>query len=217
MAKYPSLALSLAKLFDYGILQEIFPSLKDKDKSFIEKQTIYSDLFPPASPAILKVIDLFPDSSLEEKIELCRYLKLPNEDMDAVEKLHKINELTHKRKLQTDYNWAHALAFKNSDMLFGVIAAHLPLKEKKEFLEKIEQLKNQLQDYIERIKTKNPVLKAHHLMEKGITPSPAMGQLLKLGEEISINKKINDEQQIIHLLKTTPFWEKAHENNKKHN
>lgn len=216
MAKYPSFAKSLLKLFEYGILEEIFPSLKGKDINVLEKQLLFVDSFPEKAPPISKLLDLFPEFSLDQKFDLCRYLKLPNEDLEFTQTLQSISNVVKNKELQSDYNWALCFASKNSDLVFKIIAAHFSLTERKKFNEKISKLENILLGYIDRIKKKNPVVKAQHLIDCGIAPGPSMGKLLKAAEEISINEKITDEKEIIHRLRKTPLWEKPHENHKKH-
>jgi poly(A) polymerase len=214
MAKYPTFALSLKTLYDFAILQEIFPYLKSKDRLFLENQTKYLDSFPKEAPTISKILDLFPDISLEEKIDLCKYLKLSNEEINFVENYHKISSILMAKEECSDYLWAELFATKNSDLIFQIIAAHLSLKEKQIFMDKIEKKKNLLNQAIMRIISKNPLVKASHLMKCGIPPGPNLGKLLKEAEEISINQKINEVEKIIPLLKKSTFWPKSNEKNK---
>jgi hypothetical protein len=93
-------------------------------------------------------------------------------------------------------------------MVLEILTAYLPLKEKEVFIKEHEKRKNSLKLFIERIENKNPVLKSSHLIKAGISKGPNMGVLLKEGEKISINEKIENPDEIILKLEKTNIWPK---------
>jgi len=195
-------------LFDFGILQTIFPSLEKTDRKKIENRLLYLSSFPENSPVIAKILDLFPKSSLNEKIELCKYLKLSNDAVNFVSSYHHFSTLIAKKEIANDL-WAFFYADKYSDICIKIIAAHMSFNEKATFLEYHAHKQNSLLPFIQRIENKDPVVKAKHLIACGISPSPMMGNLLKKAEKISINEKTEDTDAIIAELKKTNLWPKT--------
>jgi tRNA nucleotidyltransferase/poly(A) polymerase len=204
MAKSINFTNALLTLFDYKILQSIFPSLADIDKTDLTNNLLYLDSFPKQSPVISKLLDMFSNISLEEKINICKYLKLSNSDIIFVQTHDKILSLT--KKDQTDYIWSHIYANKLSHIALGIIAAHLPLEKKNKFLQEHKNREQILFNYIERIKNNTPLIKAEDLISTGLTPGPSIGLLLKEAEKTSINEKINDKKIILEKLQKTKFW-----------
>lgn len=203
-----SFKVCLEQLFDLALLQEIFPSLKNKDSSFLESHIKHIPFFPKKAPTISKILDVIPSFSLQDKIDLCKYLKLSNEELSFIETYHRISSIIQGKKEPTDYTWAKALSSKNSEIIFQIIACHMPSQEKKELLNKLSMKKDELKNAIDRLANKTPIITASHLMACGILPSEAMGKLLKKAEEISINEKIEEETQILALLKKSSLWPK---------
>ncbi len=206
MSKNQKLKKGLLMLFDFGVLQNIF-HIGNIDKKTLEERLLYLDFFPPGSPTIAKLLDLFEDQPLSEKLNLCVYLKLSLHDTNFVKSYHEIKELLKKGSLSS-YDYAHIYAKKDSKMILNIIAAHLSLNEKKDFLSEHEKRQNELESFVKRIKDKDPLIKASHLISEGIEPGPLMGKLLTQAEKISINDKIEDPKKIILLLKTSPLWPK---------
>jgi poly(A) polymerase len=206
MDKYDSLKKALLMLFDFNILQNIFEELVPLERKAVEELLKFLDFFPKKAPLISKLLELFSKKSLSEKISLCQKLKLSNENIDFVKSYHEIMELLSKEL--SDYEFAHVYADKHFPIILQILGAHEPLFEKKAFLEKHEKKIQSLSFFIERIKNKNPVVKASHLISYEISPGPLMGQLLKEAEKISINEKIKDPETIIKMLKKLPLWPK---------
>lgn len=205
MDKYKNLKKGLILLFDYGILQTIFPWLENLDKKDIEERLFYLDLFPDIF-TIAKIIDLFSSYSLEQKVELCKYLKLSNEEIFFIQSLHQIDHLLKNK--YSDYDLAHAYSNPFSTQIIKIIAAHKNLEEKQLFLKFHLEKEQVLSSYVHRIITKDPVLKSELLIKEGIKPSPLMGTLLKIAEKISIDQKIEDAHILIQILKESDLWPK---------
>ena len=78
MAKYAGFKNAMIKLFEFNLLQTIFTDLKELSIDEIKSRLSLVDDFPHRAPVIVSILELFPDYSLEQKQDLCRYLKLSN-------------------------------------------------------------------------------------------------------------------------------------------
>jgi len=203
MSKNQKLKKGLLTLHEFGILKNIFKELSSVDQKTLEERLLYLDLFPKEAPTIAKLLDLFEEMSLTSKIQLCEYLKLSNEDINFVTSYHEIKELL-KGPL-SDYDYASIYANKNSSVILKILGAHLPVLQKKIFLEEHEKRQHELSSFINRIKNKDPVVKAQLLLQEGIKPSPILGALLNEAEKIAVNEKIEDPQKIIKILKKSSW------------
>jgi hypothetical protein len=67
-------------------------------------------------------------------------------------------------------------------------------------------MREKLTSHIQRIKNKNPVVNASHLIQEGIKPGILMGKLLKKSENIAIEQLIEDPEKIISKLKQSNIW-----------
>lgn len=191
----------LVKLFEFGILETIFPNLKDLNIETIKDRLIYLSSLPKELPTISKLFELFCNPSLEEKVNLCKYFKLSNKTIEFVTFYDYVEKSLERREAHI---WAHIYAKSSSDLVLLSIASHL--RERDLFLKEHAKRKETLLPYIERITKKNPLLRASHLEKVGIVPGPKMGKLLSLGENISIDEKIDDVEKLIKRLKKTSLW-----------
>jgi len=209
MSLYPNFAKALEVLFEFDLLQQIFPQLEEKSVKNIQRKLQHVKDFPPC-PAIAKILELFPHFSLEEKINLCRHFKLSNQDMDFVIFYHETEKMLQKKQIE-DFEWAYFFSNKFSEIIDQIIACKMPAPEKEIFLKSHKEKKGHLKEEIRRIQEKDPLVRALHLKEQGIVPGKNMGLLLNLAEKIAINEKINDPDEIIKKLKDTPLWPKLDE------
>ena len=77
------------------------------------------------------------------------------------------------------------------------------------FKKDMDEKKSQLSKAIERIQKRTPLITSQMLMQEGIKPGKSMGDLLKLAEEININEKIEDTEELIKKLKASLLWPKS--------
>lgn len=194
----------LLLLHEYGLLQEIFSTLKNTDLPTIKKLLDKIDLFPKEAPLISKIMELFTNFSLEEKINLCKFLKLSNYETGFIEFLNESYLLF--KKNHDNYTWAYFYANPFSQMVIDIYSCHLTENKKATFLEEHESRKKNLSNAIKRIINKNPVVTSSHLVQEKIKPGINMGILLKEAEKISINENIDDPIQIINKLKQLSIW-----------
>ncbi|NGX27995.1 MAG: CCA-adding enzyme [Candidatus Anoxychlamydiales bacterium] len=208
MSQYQGFKKALIMLFEFNLLQTIFPGLKNLSLDEVSDRLSIIDDFPHRSPVIVSILELFPEFGLEQKQDLCRYLKLSNRQVDFVTFLHNgIYYIKNENKID-DHSWAYFYANHFYELVIDILAIHVKAEKRKDFLLKHEKKQKVLQKYIDRIKNNDPLLKSDHLKLCNVKPGILMGQLLKEGEKISINKKLTDPHKIIEELKKMKFWPK---------
>jgi len=197
---------ALLTLHRLNLLPVIFPALKNIPIEKIEKWLKNLPYFPEDAPTIAKILELFPDASYEEKINLCAHFKLSNEDLAFVKFYHKTKLMLVSKQEYELYEWAHLYANPHFHLCLIIIATHFPLEERQSFLQEHHMRQNLLKNAIDRIQQKDPVLKSQHLLELGIPPGKRMGDLLKAGEKIAINEALDDPRATIESLKKSGFY-----------
>jgi len=208
MALYKGFKKALLTLFNFNLLQTIFPTLKDFSKEEIEQRLKLIDDFPHKTPVIISILELFPTYSLNEKIDLCKYLKLSNRQIEFVTFYHQGLDFIKNKNIVTNYEWAYFYSNPFFELTVQILAIHIIANKRKNFLLEHEKRQKDLQNFINKIKNKDPVVKSDHLKLHNIKPGKTMGLLLKESEKISINQKKLDPHEIIEILKKTKFWPK---------
>ncbi|MCH9630581.1 MAG: CCA-adding enzyme [Chlamydiia bacterium] len=210
MSRFGKFDAFLLKLHKLHLLQTIFESLKDTSYEEIQKRLKPLQSFPENAPVLAKVLELFPNFSLDDKMELCSYLKLSNEDRTFLKYYEKVMS-TYAKSGDSAHSvepidWAYLYADEKFSLCLKMAVAHLPKEERSDTLSNHENKKLSLENAIVRIQDKKPLVTSKHLMSEGIIPGQSMGKLLKEAERISINEKIDDPNDIILKLKKSPFW-----------
>ncbi|MFA6119491.1 MAG: CCA tRNA nucleotidyltransferase [Parachlamydiales bacterium] len=208
MALYKGFKKSLLMLFEFNLLQTIFPALKNCKIDEIRDRLKLIDDFPHKTPIIISILELFPSSSLEEKIEICKYLKLSNKEIEFVSFFDLAIKYFKNENKISDYDWSIFYSNHNYELAIQIYVIHLPSVKRKKFLIDHEKKYENLKPCIDRIKNNDPVLKSDHLKMHHINPGIMMGKLLLEGEKISTNKKIFNPLEIIEELKKTNLWPK---------
>jgi poly(A) polymerase len=213
MAKSPRFGQAIIELFRLGLLSQIFPALKEMDLQTIQERVIHFQQFPPGSPAILYLMELFPNASLEERLELCQYLKTSLYEGKLVEFSYKGKHLLTQEELfpdaVADIDWAKFYAHRLYRICFDVLTARFPEAERSELLQRHGQRHERLLPHIQRIIDKKPLVTAAVLQDYGILPGKQMGALLKEAERLAIIHDIHDPAMIVTLLRETPLWPKS--------
>ena len=209
MSLYKGFRISLIKLFELNLLQTIFPILTDLPIEEIKNRTLKIEGFPKETPVIISILELFPKASLDEKIEICKYLKIANREIDFVKFIHYSKEFILDIKKVDDFKWCYFFSSIYSEIAQDILAMHVDAQDRIDFLKQLSEKKEELSFYISKIKNRDPILKSDHLKLYNIHPGILMGQLLKEAEKISINKKIKDPHKIIEELKKTKLWPKT--------
>ncbi len=190
MASYPHFDQALITLQRLGLLSIIFPNLQRVEIEQLVKRFSY---FPLECPTIVYLLQLFPQATLEEHLELCDYLKTSNDEKKLVTFFSQPtpNEL---------YEWAHFYAHPHSTLFIEVEAAKLDPPQRGQFLEEHEKRRKKLSKHIKRIEEKRPLVSSVLLREHGIKPGPRMGELLKQAEEIAINEDIHSAEEVLSFM-----------------
>jgi poly(A) polymerase len=206
MQKYKGFKDSLLMLFEYGLLQTIFPVLEGVSFNEIEKRLKYIDDYPNDVFVIAHLLNLFENLSLKEKINLCRYLKLSNKEIIFVTFLHNSLNILNDLDNVDDYSLALFFSDSNSEIVLQIFEVHINKENRKKTMLFLDKKNEELKEYIQRIIDKDPIVKAKHLKLLGIKDSPIMGKLLKLAEKISVNYKLQDVELILEKLKKNKLF-----------
>ncbi|MCC5832360.1 MAG: CCA tRNA nucleotidyltransferase [Chlamydiales bacterium] len=196
MAAFPHFDQALIQLKRLNLLETIFPQLKEADIEKLVSPFLY---FPLRSPAIIYLLELFPDASLEERIALCSYLKTSNAEKKLVEFFTRSSALFDQPGTEP-YDWAHLYAHPHSELLIRVRAARIYPPERIVFLEEHEARRERLKKHIERIQEHRPLVTSAMLKEKGIPPGKKMGQLLKEAERFAVNHHLDSPEEVLKML-----------------
>ncbi|HEX2583212.1 MAG TPA: CCA tRNA nucleotidyltransferase [Chlamydiales bacterium] len=196
----------LIGLHAYHLLEAIFPSLQGIPLAEIERRVEPIKHFPIDAPLIAFILELFPDFSLEEVISLAKSLKLSNLDQQFAAFLVHAKELLRLDRPISLSEWAYFYANRFSTVSLQIFAAPLEEKPRAAFFARHEGQIALLAQSIERIRTRDPLIKSNDLAALGIIPSKTMGVLLEAAESISINEQLHDKQSVLERLKEHPDW-----------
>ena len=196
---FHKLAQMLISLHKYGLLSAIFPVLETVSLKEIEKRLEPVTQYPKDAPVIASLLPLFPHYTLDDALNLCKKLKLPNEDLQFVTFFFHFKKLTEGKNIER-YEWAHAYANPLAEMCLQILFG------KQKLMNEHQKRREELKNAICRIEQRNPVIKSSDLMQEGILPGKTMGLLLKEAEKIAINEQIEDRERILVLLKSSPLW-----------
>jgi poly(A) polymerase len=210
MKRFGSFKLFLLLLYDMHLLQTIFEELQHLPYEELLSRLKPLDYFPQEAPVIAKLLELFPNSSLEKKLSICEKFKLSNQDKDFVRYYHSVTEtlrlsLTPNHTL-TPYDWVYLYAHTSFSLCLNMSISHLSQEERNQLLASHHETQKNYHSAIHRIKTKDPVVKSEHLLKAGISPGTLMGKLLKEAEKMAINEDLHDPESVIRKLKKTPLW-----------
>ena len=198
MARYPHFEKAIAMLHRHDLLQTIFPKLKKTPLEEIERRCRFIPDFPKETPVIALIFELFPNTTLKQKLDLCDHFKLSNNDRAFATSYHAISK-EFDTNSQKPADWAHTYADPHYRIILAIYAAHV--SNQKGFLKQHHDRERTLADAIDRIKRRDPILKAKHLIEHGIPPGKQLGELLEKGERLSINENLTTPEAIIAHLR----------------
>jgi poly(A) polymerase len=209
MAAYPRFEHGLIEMHRLGLLPVIFPQLVSVHLHEIKKRISHLSHFPAKCPAIVCLLELFPDLALSEKIEIFSGLHVSNQELKYVESSHLAKDLFQKETVGSSIEsvvWAHFYAHPHVELLIQAEAARRLPDDAKAFLFHHQLRCETLDLHIQRIKNKKPLVTSEHLQKAGINPGKQMGILLKEAERQAVNQDSNDHAAVLHLLKQTPLW-----------
>lgn len=210
MSQFSHFDTGLITLHQLKLLPTIFPQLKNVSAEELQKRVNFIEHFPKGCPTIVELLELFPDCSLQDLLNLCEYLKLSKADKEFVEFYYHAQKLLTlpdkwKEKLEP-LEWARFYANAHSQLVLEITAARFASGDKEKFLHDHLLHQQLLQQAILRIQTGSPIVRAEHLIAEGIVPGKKMGLLLQEAEKISVNQNIEDRKMIIEMLKKSSNW-----------
>lgn len=204
MAQFAHFDEGLITLHKLHLLPTIFPALKSLSVEEIRRRVGPIKLFPKGAPPIAELLELFPQSSLEQVFEVCDYLKLSKQDKEFARFLNHTKSLFampfHWLEKLELVEWAQFYAHPSAQLCLAIQAARYPLEEKEAFLTNHQKRCQLLEKAIQRIKDQNPVIKAEDLIQCGVKPGKKMGELLKEAERIAINQHLEEKEPILKQL-----------------
>ena len=198
----------LMMLHEFGLLQTIFPELKEVPLEEMEKRLLPTKDYPAKAPTIASILALFDDFNLARRLEICKKLKLSKLEQQFVIFLTHSNELIHIGRPVEWVEWAYFYSNGFAPICLQILSAHMNGRKRIAFLQNHEEQMAILAKSIERIKAQNPVVKSNDLLAAGIKPGVAMGLLLKEADRIAINEQLHEPLPIIERLKELPLWPK---------
>jgi poly(A) polymerase len=184
----------LIQLHDFGLLASIFPTLKNIPLAEIQQRLEPLKHFPPKTPLIAHLLQLFPDTFPPEK--LTESLKLPKTAQQFAKFLFDAAQKMKEKHLDL-YEWAYFYASRFASTTLQVLAARLDPSPRTSFLAEHKSRMTRLSRSIERIERQDPLVKASDLITLGIAPGKEMGLLLKEAERIAINEQTEEKEEIL--------------------
>lgn len=208
MAQYPRFDLALTQMHRLKLLSVIFPQLESVHLKEIKHRLSGFPFFPSHTPTAAFLMELFPDASLEEKIDICLYLRMSAKEINLVQFLHEGKRVLGRDKegIVADDEWVHFYADPRAQLCLQIEEAHLPEQEKSDFFHRHEERRQKLKVHVDRLIQKKPLVAAAHFLSMGITPGKIMGSLLKEAEKLTILHNLNTVEEVIKKMKSLPIW-----------
>jgi poly(A) polymerase len=198
----------LLQLHSYDLLSPLFPSLEGVSLDELERRLRPLTHFPVAAPLFASILELFPEATLSEQMELGKRLKLPNSELQFAAFLFEVQERAIRGQSTSLPEWAHLYAHPCAQMALEIAAARLSAEERDSFHKDHDRRRDQLAQDIRRIRSKEPLVQASDLQAQGIAPGPQMGLLLKEAERLAIEHRLHSKEEVLVLLRRSPLWQK---------
>lgn len=205
MAAYPRFDQAIVGMHRVNLLSVIFPELLQVHLKEIQHIVSIYKAFPPHSPTILYLMELFPGVSLDKKKEIAMRLTAPGRALRLMDFFDQVQQAV-ERGDHTPYTWAHIFAHPDQEICLHVIAAHYPDQERQQFLQEKDLLARELSPHVQRLKAGQRPVSSDLLKQNGILPGPKMGLLLKEAEVIAINQNLTDSDAVLQQLMQNPLW-----------
>jgi len=194
MAAFGSFAKSILLLQEVGLLQQIFPKCLPKGLQKLEKLSCHI-------PLSVQLVVLF-DWSCDEIDEELRRLKMSNDAIALAKDFFSWRQLL--QGPLDEIAFVHLLAKKHGHICKQALFALCD----KPVIKKLQKKEEELQSFVDRIHDNDPLIRAQDLQEMGIKPSSLMGELLRLAEELAIQKKLHSKTEVLLLLEKSSLWPK---------
>ncbi len=210
MAQFNKCAEGLVLLHRLCLLSTIFPILKDVSIEEIQRRVIRVNHFPKDVPTVALLLELFPDFSVKEALEFCDTFKLSNQDKQFVQFYYEARHMLMMPEEWQDQleniEWVRFYAHALHDLCMDMIATYYPDEKKRLFFQMHTARKKYLEQDIQRLVLKKPLVSAHMLTSAGISPGPSLGILLREAERIAANFHLDDADEVLTFLRASPLW-----------
>lgn len=199
---------ALILLYELGLLIIIFPDLKD-----INLQTLQDNLqdltkFPKQTPLIIKILELFPKYSLEQKLVLCTYVKASKQDKALVIFWHKFQQILTNFPIKKNqwYSLVEFYAHPQANLFLQIMKKKLNSVNRSVFEKQHSKLQKILIDPIGRKKKHVFLLTGANLMQQGVIPGRHVKALLEEGEYLSVTHSLHTPAAVFKKLKQSSIW-----------
>jgi poly(A) polymerase len=200
MAAGANFAHALVELHRLRLLPEIFPALAAIHLHDIKLWTAALSHMAAGTAPILALMVLFPSSTVDEKIEICRHLRTSNRDIALVQLEGECRHLSFHPEGASPQRWVHFYANKNAQEVIAAVASTLSDDERLPFLLGHAERQKQWAVHIGNVVNRMPVVTASHLAAQGIANGPQMGSLLKRAEALAIECDLVTAAPLVDLL-----------------
>jgi poly(A) polymerase len=210
MTKTPRFDEAILAMHHLGLLPVIFPSMENVEPLLLRQRIAIFRLFPPGTPPILYLMELFPHMESEEILEIASYLKVSGHDSKLVEYACKGKRVLAQEKEAPQHieklQWAKFYADRFFHLCFDIIAARYPESEYQNLIDTHQARREHLLPHIQRLMDKKPLVTATMLKDYGIAPGKQMGALLREAERIAVEEDLHDPIAVIAKLQQLPLW-----------
>jgi poly(A) polymerase len=212
MSKYPNFGMALVEMHRLGLLPAIFTTLQGVHLRVIKERVRCFTDYLENTGTIVHLMALFPETTLSETEDICRYLRISRADGDLAKLLVAGRQLANGEELHQKcemVGWVHFYADSLSLQCLWAIASTMP--DRLAFLQKHQQRQQEMASHIARVVAKKPLVDAALLQRYGIAPGKQMGRLLKEAEVLAINHHLDDAEAVLALLRAGENWPKLDE------
>lgn len=209
MAAFPRFDQALLDMQKLYLLPVIFPKLNGIHFSEIKHHLRNISRFPPGTPAIIYLAQLFPSAKLEELLDLCQYLKTSNKETKLVEFIFLGKQIVEREAAGlpiSDVEWVRFYAHPFAKLCLEICAANYD--NSASFWHTHQQRMDRLSAHINRAQKQTPLVNASLLKQNGISEGKGMGVLIKEAEQIAIAHNLHSPEETMNLLKKTVYWPK---------
>lgn len=208
MSSAPNFTKGLMVLYEVGLLSIIFPDLQSLTLARLQTNLRNVPKFPKEAPLIIKILELFPHYSLDQKIAFCNYLKRSKEDKSLAAFWHKSERLLSILPLEKK-NWYFFVEFyahPYSQLLLQIMKTKIQPSDQAIFEKEHASLQKKLASAIERKKKGIFLLTGAALMHQGIPPGRHVKALLNEGEYLSIIHGLHTPAAVFKQLQQSNVW-----------
>ncbi|MCH9612127.1 MAG: CCA-adding enzyme [Chlamydiia bacterium] len=195
MSEAPHFQRALVMLHQLKLLGEIFPELKEVSIEEIQHRTRFVDAMTTA-PLMVRLMVLFPNTSLEKKHAICDFLKAPKREKEMITKLEEMGALGDDRM-----KWIVFCAQDECDKIVDHYLHFLPTEQKEPFEKKYRLFKKGNCWAIDRVRRKDPVVMAKHFLDLGIPAGKKLGELLRVAEEVAFTNDLRQPGEVIEYMR----------------